>query len=190
MTRHMTYDEIAETFGIKPNSARQLVNRKRWMKRKGNDGRLRVDVPLEALREAPSEALHEASREASHVAPREALHEAPTIELLRRLIERLEGELAELRPRATDRDMLALQMDVLRQERDTLRQERDLERQRASSCNVLAAQLDAERRRSEELRVERDRWAVQAHALAHPPVPHVPPVVERRGLFGWLRRAG
>ena len=174
MTRHMTYDEIAETFGIKPNSARQLVNRKRWMKRKGNDGRLRVDVPLEALREAPSEALHE----------------APTIELLRRLIERLEGELAELRPRATDRDMLALQMDVLRQERDTLRQERDLERQRASNCNVLAAQLDAERRRSEELRVERDRWAVQAHALAHPPIPHVPPVVERRGLFGWLRRAG
>ena len=37
---------------------------------------------------------------------------------------------------------------------------------------------------------EHDRWAMQAHALAHPLVPHVPPVVEQRDLFGWLRCAG
>jgi hypothetical protein len=49
------------------------------------------------------------------------------------------------------------------------------------------AELAAERRRSEELRTERDEWREQAKRLALPP-----PVLalQRRGLFGWLRRAG
>jgi chromosome segregation ATPase len=69
----------------------------------------------------------------------------------------------------------------------TLEQERDAERARAAELPVkvteLTSQRDAERRRSEELREERDRWAVQAHALAHPPVPPTPSVVERRGVL-------
>ena len=49
MSRLMTYDEISETFGITRKSTEQLVKRKRWMRRKGNDGKVRIDVPEDAL---------------------------------------------------------------------------------------------------------------------------------------------
>ncbi len=40
--RWMTYDEIAEALSINRESARQLAIRKRWGRRKGNDGKARV----------------------------------------------------------------------------------------------------------------------------------------------------
>jgi hypothetical protein len=54
----MTYDEVAEALGIARESARQLVIRKRWGRRKGNDGRARIAVPEVALPipPAPSDA--------------------------------------------------------------------------------------------------------------------------------------
>jgi hypothetical protein len=54
----MTYDEVAEALGIARESARQLVIRKHWARRKGNDGRARIAVPEEALPipPAPSDA--------------------------------------------------------------------------------------------------------------------------------------
>jgi hypothetical protein len=48
--RLLTYDEIASTFGITRESARQLVIRKRWGRRKGNDGKARIEVPEDAMK--------------------------------------------------------------------------------------------------------------------------------------------
>ncbi len=47
--RWLTYSEIAEALGIARESARQLVIRKHWGRRKGNDGCARIAVPKEAL---------------------------------------------------------------------------------------------------------------------------------------------
>jgi hypothetical protein len=57
--RRMTYAEIATVRGISVPSARRLVLRHRWPRQVGNDGVVRVTVPLEAL-EKPKEttALH------------------------------------------------------------------------------------------------------------------------------------
>ena len=53
----LTYDEIAERFGITLPSARNLVRRKRWRRTVGNDGRARVDVPTEAVKAPPAVPL-------------------------------------------------------------------------------------------------------------------------------------
>ena len=47
--RRMTYAEIAEARGISLPSARRLVLRHRWLRQTGNDGVVRVTVPLTAL---------------------------------------------------------------------------------------------------------------------------------------------
>jgi len=47
--RSMTYAEIAVAFGISPDSARNLVRRKRWARKPGNDGLARIGVPMEHL---------------------------------------------------------------------------------------------------------------------------------------------
>jgi hypothetical protein len=51
-TKSLTYEELAEALGLLPESARRLVRRKRWMRRPGNDRRVRIEVPLEALADA------------------------------------------------------------------------------------------------------------------------------------------
>src|SRR3954469_25737935 len=48
----LTYDEISAAFSINRESARHLVLRKRWARRKGNDGKARVEVPIDALESA------------------------------------------------------------------------------------------------------------------------------------------
>ncbi|MCO6389368.1 hypothetical protein [Aliihoeflea sp. 40Bstr573] len=48
-TESLTYKELAERLGTQPDSARKLVKRRRWQKRKGNDGEVRVSVPVEYL---------------------------------------------------------------------------------------------------------------------------------------------
>jgi hypothetical protein len=45
----LTYDELAERLGIERESARQHVKRKRWARRPGNDGKVRIGVPEEVL---------------------------------------------------------------------------------------------------------------------------------------------
>src|SRR3712207_3441264 len=107
MNRVMTYDELAETFGITRKSAEQLVKRKRWMRRKGNDGKARIVVPEDALPPSPrtpSEPPHDGVHQPPREAPHEALQEGVQESLLKSLIERLESEIAELRPKALERE--------------------------------------------------------------------------------------
>ena len=51
--RRMTYAELATVRGISAASARRLVLRHRWPRQTGNDGVVRVTVPLTALRKIP-----------------------------------------------------------------------------------------------------------------------------------------
>ena len=54
--RRMTYAELANVRGISLPSARRLVLRHRWPRHSGNDGVVRVTVPLTALRKSPETA--------------------------------------------------------------------------------------------------------------------------------------
>ena len=57
--RRMTYAEIAAARGISLPSSRRLVLRHRWPRQRGNDGVVRVTVPLTALaKSAESAGLH------------------------------------------------------------------------------------------------------------------------------------
>jgi hypothetical protein len=47
--RRMTYAELAQVRGISPASAKRLTQRHRWGRQVGNDGVVRVTVPLSAL---------------------------------------------------------------------------------------------------------------------------------------------
>src|SRR6516162_1801116 len=51
--RRMTYAELAQARGISLASARRLARRHGWARQAGNDGVVRVTVPLPALQRAP-----------------------------------------------------------------------------------------------------------------------------------------
>ena len=48
-TESLTYKELASRLGVKPESARKMVQRKRWQRVTGNDGVVRIIVPTDAL---------------------------------------------------------------------------------------------------------------------------------------------
>lgn len=48
-TENLTYKELAVRLGVKQESARKTVQRKRWQRVTGNDGIVRVIVPVDAL---------------------------------------------------------------------------------------------------------------------------------------------
>jgi outer membrane murein-binding lipoprotein Lpp len=54
--RRMTYAELTTVRGISLPSTRRLVLRHRWPRQTGNDGVVRVTVPLTALRKSPETA--------------------------------------------------------------------------------------------------------------------------------------
>jgi hypothetical protein len=218
----MTYAELAKATGIGVESARNLVRRKRWQRRPGNDGAARIAVPIEHLQKprggtgSPTDGGIDAPSAPPTDTPTSApinggIDASSAIMILTQHIALLQAEIIDLRAKAAERDALAGELEairvILQAEKhltgelqamlEQLRQERDADRHKVAEHEALARQLDALRatfeasqQRETELREERDRWAVQAHVLAHPPVPPAPPVVERRGLFGWLRRAG
>jgi hypothetical protein len=120
--RWLSYDELAAVLGIHRESARQLAIRKRWGRRKGNDGRARVGVPEDALRPEPRPA----TRPETGPSPAESTsdHTSP-IQVLTRHIERLEQELGMVREKAAERDTLAAQVEALKITLEMLREDRD-----------------------------------------------------------------
>jgi hypothetical protein len=54
--RRMTYAELADVRGISLSSARRLVLRHHWPRQVGNDGHVRMTVPLAALAKAAAPA--------------------------------------------------------------------------------------------------------------------------------------
>ena len=88
-TRALTYDELADARGITKKAAQTLARRRRWERRKGNDGRVRVMVPTDELRDhqkAP-QTVHQKGLQADHQTDHQkapqALPEGPTMDELR-----------------------------------------------------------------------------------------------------------
>lgn len=155
-TRLMTYDEIAEACGISRESARQLVMRRRWRKEKGNDGRARVEVPIEKLPSGytSDDTSSNPSDRTRRQVPDEADEEpigTVAIEALTRVIERQEKELEEVRAALAQ----------VREERNAARiQIAQIEGAR----DVVAAERDAARAAMVQVEADRDRWHAAATA--------------------------
>ena len=146
----MSYDELAAALSINRESARQLTIRKRWARRKGNDGKARVGVPEEALRPDTGNA----TRPETGPSTSESTSDAPSdvtaiVQVLTRHIERLEAEIEELKLERGE--ALALAAD-----RDTL----------AARLEALQTVLEIEKRRVDEWKAVADRFAEQAEKLA------------------------
>ncbi len=96
-SRIMTYAEIEEAFSLKPASARQLVRRQGWRRLPGNDGRSRIEIPIEeferALKRGVETPLHESETDAEP--PVESPLERTFVAFLTAHIERLEQALTE-----------------------------------------------------------------------------------------------
>lgn len=45
----LTYDEAATRLGIKPDSVRRRARARKWPRRKGNDGKVKVGIPPDVL---------------------------------------------------------------------------------------------------------------------------------------------
>ena len=94
MIRSLTYAELAKVLKIKPESATRLAIRKRWPRTKGNDGKVRVTVPEDALLRPDNHPdSHPDSPPDSHPdgRPDNPVH------ALQAQVARLEGELAGTR---------------------------------------------------------------------------------------------
>jgi hypothetical protein len=83
----MTYAELAAALKITPASANKLARRRRWDRRPGNDGRVRVQVPEEALvrPDTPTDVLPPRPPDSPRDSPQDSL------------IKALEGHVATLK---------------------------------------------------------------------------------------------
>ena len=97
----LTYAELAEKLSIKPDSAKRLVLRRKWSRIKGNDGLIRVKVPLEAVpTDSPSDGQAD-SHSDSHSDNSEVVTGlSARVAHLEGLIEGMKGELEAERKRA------------------------------------------------------------------------------------------
>src|SRR5215217_391852 len=57
-TQPMTYLELAEAIGRSEIAARSLAARKRWRRIPGNDGKVRLAVPVELLGKLRDRSVH------------------------------------------------------------------------------------------------------------------------------------
>ena len=102
------YEELASRLGITVHSARRMVNRHRWRKTPGNNGRTIVHVPEEYLAQREAErsspkAVLETEAPASRMAAEPAAEAVPGAAHLTDLVARLgalQTELAEMVCRA------------------------------------------------------------------------------------------
>src|SRR3954447_18547802 len=152
----LTYEELAEALGRSYEAVRALCIRKRWRRTPGNDGKVRVHVPidvLETLRTANVRRAHtplntECSPSAQADDPDAMSGDA------RALITLLETRVAELQGRITE---LGAEVKEARAVNVGLTSKNTELTAKAGRVDVLEALLDAERRRGDELRTERDR---------------------------------
>jgi hypothetical protein len=120
--RWMSYDELAAALSINRESARQLAIRKRWGRRKGNDGKARVGVPEDVLRPETGNATRPDT--GPNTSESTSDHTA-VVQVLTRHIERLEQELDTAREKAAESDALARQVESLKAVLEEMRQDRD-----------------------------------------------------------------
>jgi len=203
-TKWLTYDEAAVALRISSESVRRLAQRRKWPRRPGNDGKVRLGVPAEridavvlAAGDSPSDAAPDTTRGIAPVTAGDdardtALGVAAVVTVLARHVERLEAELAATK---SERDAAHTRISELAAEvKDNLNFVADLTA-KAGRVDVLEALLESERRRVEEVRgaerqgiedlkAERDRWAAIAEASQRQ-ITHL--TEKRRGWWPWRR---
>src|SRR3954468_9270918 len=138
-TTPMTYAELAEALGRSEIAVRSLARRERWRRIPGNDGRIRIAVPVDHLDALRERSVHRAAA-ASADTPADAPTSPPAGAPVDRVVEMLEARVAELQAEA-------------RQDRATI----TALTARASRADTLEALLDAAQR-------DRDRWHAEATA--------------------------
>jgi hypothetical protein len=144
----LTLDEVAARLGISRESARRTALRKRWGKRPGNDGRVRIGVPIERLsrgdavgRDAGQAIGQDTGPNAGRAVGLDVGREHPGAAALEAAIEGLKALVAEAGKRADAAD----------------RRAEELRQMYAAEVVTLAARL-------EETRQDRDRWHAAATA--------------------------
>jgi hypothetical protein len=124
----LTYKELADRLGCKLESARKMVQRKKWHRVTGNDGTVRIQVPMEEL----------PTKDKSEDKPEEKL--VPEL-LLKALEVQIEG-LKEI-------------VEAERKRADTEALRADAESKRADAEHGRA---DAEGKRANMAEIDRDEW--------------------------------
>jgi hypothetical protein len=157
----LTYDELAERLQIGRESARRLVLRKHWAKRKGNDGKARIGVPAEVL--TRDDARQDTGADAGPGARQDAGHDAPHVTGQDPTSPVLQAKIRELETAIEGLKALVAEAN-----------------KRAEEAARRADHADG---RAAELREERERWAGAAEANAK----HVEELLRRRSWWPWRR---
>jgi hypothetical protein len=131
----MTYDEVAGRLAIKRRSAERLAARKRWPRRPGNDGRVRIGVPSDALPVAPvvipdntpADRGDDRGDDGGAVAPDGGGKDGAAA-VLAELVSRLHDQVADLTGKLVQAEKEATAAPVLRQSMEALRQALESER--------------------------------------------------------------
>jgi hypothetical protein len=167
--RRMTYAELAAVRGISATSAERLVRRRRWPRQAGNDGVVRVLVPLEEARDRGKSAASGVPPD-KEVDVRTSALTSPLISApdIPRTVRTLESAIEALREQLTKAD----QREEAERGR-TERAERHLEELRGALADAVAAERIAAgeaaglRAQAEERRAwglpQRIRWALRGH---------------------------
>jgi hypothetical protein len=157
----MSYEELGQRLGIAAASARRLVNRRRWPKTRGNDGRAVVQVPVEFLHDlehgsadGPKGGLKDNPKDS----PADGSGTGPRTEATAELEARLTKAQAELVEMALRLGAAQARVEVLEQVNADLR------------------------RAQEDLRADRDAWRGQMERLTL-----AAPKGERRGWWPFRR---
>src|SRR3954453_588671 len=128
--RSMTYVELATARGISAKSAERLVRRRRWSKQAGNDGTVRVLVPVDETQ--PSSARnpgHQSRRPGGHQAGQPDGH--PPADILPAIREAVREV---IRP-------LSEKIEAANRRADAERDRADRERERADQAEQRLAAL-------------------------------------------------
>jgi len=153
----LTYKELADRLGCKLESARKMVQRKKWHRVTGNDGTVRIQVPMEEL----------PSRDKSEDKPEEKL--VPEI-LLKALEVQIDG-LKEI-------------VEAERKRADTEAARADAEGKRADAENGRAT---AEGKRADAAEIDRDEWRELFKSSQKPSNDDVEPIAKQgflKRMFG------
>ena len=146
-TKLMTYAELADALGIRADSVRNLVRRKRWHRRPGNDGLARIEVLVEYVAEhqKPDVGTNPPANppiDPPASPPADVPADGGIIQTLNRHeVKTVKGERDAERARAMLLQAEAAAAPALRQ-----------------TVEALKGALDSERDRARDLRAERDRF--------------------------------
>lgn len=101
-TVSLTYQEIAKKFGITRKSAENMRRRKGWATTKGNDKRVRVQVPVDVLPDGPQDGPPEGVQVGAPVPPQSLPDDLIRIAQLEGAVGRWQAEAALEKERRVD----------------------------------------------------------------------------------------